>query len=615
MLRAQCPSGWSEHLWSDPILAIGGAAPEAAPHPAGEWTIQAGESGAFILAADVRLDNREDFLPQLGLRGAEAATLPDPRLMMLCFERWGPDVIARFVGDFAIALWDRRGERLLLARDFAGQRPLHFHESRRALAVSSMAKGLHSLDFVPRAIDETRLLEMLAGLHHEGSRTFFRDVQRVEPGELLIFARGGKSSRTLWTAPAGEISFGSHGEYAEALREKLDAAVAAQLRGAGPAVATHLSAGLDSSAVTSATALRFDGRVLAFTSVPPHERSALPTGRFGSEGALAARTASLYPNVEHRLVETPDCLPLEDLDWELQLFERPDLNLPNLAWANKINDAVAGEGVNILLVGTGGNLSISYAGHERLGELLARGRLAGFVGECAAARKHGMRTRALLGMAAHQLLPRAMVRALGALRDRRAHPATAGILNPDAPGVDAIIARHGRYDDPSAARSVQSRAHMLRRVDPGTYNKGLLLRWNIDVRDPTVDRRLVEFCLGIPLAHYFRNGMPRALIRTALKDRVPDAVRLETLRGLQAPHWLDMISAARGEAGRLLGRIGHSPLACELLDIPKMRRLLGEWPDASMAPPPQVYRSGLIRGLAAGEFIRLNSAAEAAPVD
>jgi len=603
MLRAQRPNGWSGKVRQEGTTALGRAAPRAA----GERAARGRSSGAFLLAADVRLDNREDFLPPLGLRGAEAETLDDERLMLLCFERWGPEVIERFVGDFAVALWDKREQRLLLARDFAGQRPLHYHESRRGVAASSMAKGLHALDHVPRAVDEVRLLEMLAAVHHEGPRTFFKHVQRVEPGELLTFGPGGRSSRIFWTAPAGEIRLGSHGEYAEALREKLDVAVASQLRGAGSAVATHLSAGLDSSAVTSAAAIRFSGRVLAFTSVPPHDRSALPRGRFGSEGALAARTASLYPNVEHRLVETPGRLPLEDLDWELELFERPDINLPNLAWANRINDAVAAEGVNVLLVGTGGNLSISYAGPERLGELLARGQLAGFLSECAAARRHGIRTRALLGLAAHQLLPRAVVRALRPLRDRRAHPATAGVLNPDAPGVAGILARHGRYDDPSAAGSVRSRAHMVRRVDPGTYNKGLLLRWNIDVRDPTMDRRLVEYCLGVPLAHYFRNGVPRALIRTALEGRVPDAVRLETLRGLQSPHWLDMISQARGEAGRMLGRIGESPLARQLLDVPKMRRLLGEWPDAGYAPPPPVYRSGLIRGLAAGEFIRANS--------
>lgn len=615
MLRAQYPKGWSERVWSERGRAIGAADREAGPPLSpGRRGLAEGASGAFALAADVRLDNREDFLPQLGLRGAEAAGVDDPRLMMLCLERWGHEVIARFVGDFAIALWDRREERLVLARDFAGQRPLHFHESRRGVAVASMAKGLHSLEFVPRAVDEIRLLEMLAAVHHQGRRTFFKEVRRVEPGELRFFAGGGTSSRIFWTPPASEIRFKSHGEYAEALLEKLDSAVDAQVRGAGPAIATHLSAGLDSSAVTSSAALRFSGRVLAFTSVPPHDRSSLPAGRFGSEGALAAETARLYANVEHRIVETPERLPLEDLDWELELFERPDLNLPNLAWANLINDAVAAEGVNILLVGTGGNLSISYAGSERLGELLAAGRLSAFARECAAARRHGMRARALLGMAAHQLLPRALIKALGPFRNRQHHPATAGVLNPGTPGGAQIIARHGRFDDPDSARSAESRAHMLRRVDPGTYNKGLLLRWNIDLRDPTVDRRLFEFCLQVPLAHYFRGGVSRALVRTALEGRVPDTVRLETLRGLQSPHWLDMIFAARGEAGRMLDRISRAPLARKLIDIPKMQGLLSAWPDAGAGPPP-IYRSGLIRGLAAGEFIFLNSAAGRVAVD
>jgi asparagine synthase (glutamine-hydrolysing) len=614
MLRAQCPSGGSENLWSDRSIALGAAPREATVSDRG--SALEGSSGAFVLAADARLDNREDFLAPLGLRGADKAVSDDARLMMLCFERWGAEVIARFVGDFAVALWDKREERLLLARDFAGQRPLHFHEGRRrGVAVASMAKGLHALDFVPRAVDETRLLETLAGLHHEGRRTFFKDVQRVEPGELMIFGRGASASRIFWTAPTGEIRFKSHADYAEALLEKLDGAVDSQLRGAGAAVATHLSAGLDSSAVTSSAAIRFGGRVLAFTSVPPHDRSALPSGRFGSEGALAARTAALYPNVEHRLIETPERLPLEDLDWELELFERPDLNLPNLAWANRINDAVAAEGVNVLLVGTGGNLTLSYAGLDRLGELLAGGRLAEFVREWGAARKHGIRSRAVLGLAAHQLLPGALIKALGPLRNRKAHPATAGMLNPGVPGVDEVLARHGRYDDPDSAASARSRAHMIRRVDPGTYNKGILLRWNIDVRDPTMDRRLVEFCLQVPLAHYFRNGMPRALARTALAGRVPDPVRLETRRGLQAPHWLAMIFEAREEAGRLLAGIGGTPLARELLDLPGMHRLLAEWPDAAARPAPHVYRSGLIRGLAAGEFIRLNSASATRSID
>src|SRR5439155_11182972 len=74
-------------------------------------------------------------------------------------------------------------------------------------------------------------------------------------------------------------------------------------------------------------------------------------------------------------------------------------------------------------------------------------------------------------------------------------------------------------------------------IDPGNYNKGTLGGWGIDVRDPTADRRLIEFCLSVPTEQFFRGGVLRALGRDALADRVPPEVLNETRRGLQAADW------------------------------------------------------------------------------
>lgn len=600
MLRAQCPPPWSRLVAPCGALALGSAGRDAegGPHESA--------SGTFALIADARLDNREDFQSQLGLAPVEAERLSDARLMLLCFERWGTAIIDRFVGDFALALLDRRSERLLLARDYAGQRPLHFYQARGAIAVASMAKGLHALEWIAPAVDEARLLEMLIAVPHEGRGTFFKGVERVEPGEVLTLGRNGCASRKFWSAPTGELRLGSHENYAEALVEKLDVAVKARLRGAGATLGTHLSAGLDSSAVTSSAALQFPGRVLAFTSVPPAELPSLPQDRFGNEGALARQTAAMYPNVEHRLIETGDRLPLEGLEDELQLFERPDLNLPNLAWIARINDAAKAEGIRVMLTGTMGNTTISYGGSELLGQFLADGHLRTFLSEGRAALSSGMRARTLLAQAARQLLPRQLARALDRFRDQ-AHPAKAGMANPSAPEVEEIIARHEARFDPVGFGSPEARAATITRVDPGTFNKGTLLRWGIDLRDPTADRRLAEFCLQVPLPHYFRNGTPRALIRTALKHRLPEPVLNNRLRGLQSPHWFAMLGASRGEAQRLLTRIGDDELARRLLDVDKMQRLIDRWPDAPGDYGPPIYRYGLLRGLSAGTFVHIQS--------
>jgi asparagine synthase (glutamine-hydrolysing) len=604
MLEAQAPDGWSPRIAAAGEASLGSAFPAGA----GDAAPVTGAGGALTLVADVRLDNREELARRLGLTPADAARHADPALMMLCFEQWSEgDAIAGFVGDFALILWDRRDRRLVLARDFAGQRPLHYHEGHRAVAAASRAAGLHALDFVPRGVDEQRMLEMLAGLPHEGPSSFFAGVSRVEPGEAIAFQRDRRSSRTFWTAPTDTIRFRRHEDYAEALAEQLDAAVEARLRGAGAVVATHLSAGLDSAAVTASAARLFSGRVAAYTAVPPARIPDLPAGRFGDEGALAAETAALYPNVDHRLIDMGERIPLDALEGQHRLFERPDLNLPNLTWSNRINDAARAEGAGVMLVGTMGNSTFSYGGLELLGELLRKGRILAFLSESVAHLRGGTSPRSVLGQTARQILPPGLLRKIGRARGREYHPAS-GLLNLGAPGIAQILARFDAYQAVAHGSEADIRVGSLRRVDPGSYNKGVLLGWNIDVRDPTADRRLVEYCLRVPLREYVRGGTTRSLARSALRGRVPENVRLARERGLQSPHWFAMLSAAGGEATRLLDEISGCAAAGRLVDLPKARRLIESWPQEEEGEGPLLYRFGLLRGLSAGAFIRLNSA-------
>jgi asparagine synthase (glutamine-hydrolysing) len=296
----------------------------------------------------------------------------------------------------------------------------------------------------------------------------------------------------------------------------------------------------------------------------------LPSGRFGDEGGLAAQTAAMYANVEHRFIPASDHLAFDDLPGEQWHFERPDLNLPNLNWGNRINSAAATAGVTAMLTGSMGNATISYLAPSR--------------------------KRA----AAERIVPRSLIRVVGRLRSREHDPLRVGVINKDARGLNEVLAHD---DDPGRAGSVSERLHMIRRVDPGTLNKGTFLRWNIGLLDPTADRRLVEFCLRVPLRQYSYGNVSRALVRTALKGRAPDAVRWEMRRGMQSPHWFSMLSNSRNDARNLLDSISQSETAARLLDLGQMRRMLDRWPDSHLFGPP-AYRHGFLRGLSVGEFIR-----------
>jgi asparagine synthase (glutamine-hydrolysing) len=146
----------------------------------------------------------------------------------------------------------------------------------------------------------------------------------------------------------------------------------------------------------------------------------------------------------------------------------------------------------------------------------------------------------------------------------------------------------------------------MRRNDIGNVNKAMLAGSGIDQRDPLADKRLIEYCLSIPTEHYLENGVPRALAKRTLADRLPLAVLRERRSGYHAVDWHEGVTAARADIAVELERLTACAPAAKALDIAGMKRLVENWPtsgwerDALIEP----YRLALLRGVAAGHFLR-----------
>ena len=255
----------------------------------------------FRMVADVRLDNRRELLAELGLQSRDAHSLPDAALLFESLLKWGEPAVDRFVGEFAFAFWDEAKQELLLGRDFLGMRPLHFHRGNGFFAFASMPSELHALEEVPYELDVDFMIHSLALAPLADGRSYFREIERVEPGHLVRVTRSSLRQISYWD-PSGTPSTKPE-DCVEGLRALFDDVVTAQLRGSGDVVATQLSAGLDSSAVTATVARQHGpGKVFAFTAVPrPGFDGPSPPGSIANEAALAAATARLYANVEHIL--------------------------------------------------------------------------------------------------------------------------------------------------------------------------------------------------------------------------------------------------------------------------------------------------------------------------
>jgi asparagine synthase (glutamine-hydrolysing) len=144
----------------------------------------------------------------------------------------------------------------------------------------------------------------------------------------------------------------------------------------------------------------------------------------------------------------------------------------------------------------------------------------------------------------------------------------------------------------------------ISQYDFGEWRKGTLAGWGIDERDPTADRRLIEFCLSMPIDMLLKGGERRPLARAALADRLPPQLLDEKRKGYQAADWHEGLTRHLGEVRDLIEQIGRHETAASIVDVPTLRALAANWPQRGWDDPVVMarYRVALLVGLSAGHF-------------
>lgn len=556
----------------------------------------------FLLVADVRLDNREELGRALGLDGAELASISDAALLLRAWMRWREGCLDRLLGDFAFAVWDARDRRLALVRDPTGQRPLFFATSAQNAAFASMPAGLLSCPFAPPAFHLDRLATMLIGAIDLTDATYFEGISRVRPGHVATIERGHPSQQRYWS-PTTEPLRLSDAEFVEAYHEQLDRAVASRLRRNSGGVAVHLSSGYDSSAVAAAAArLSGDSSPIAFTAAPRAGfRGPVPRNRIADESGLAAETAK-WLGIRHVVVR-PDTGILEPFRRHARLYQEPDRNVINMEWWTAIHSAAREAGISTLLVAQLGNLTIHAGGLPTLAEWLRKGALLDWWAEARAARRTGRaRWRGILinsfeGSLGPNIADFFYKHFLGVPPDEQSYVRREWLERTrDRSRKSARDLLHGS--------PAERRLTLIRAQDIGVFRKGALGESGVDERDPTADRRVIEFSLRLPPEQLLHRGEWRPLARRALAGRLPPSILDLNERGYQGADWFERIS--KGQALALVEEISTSPAASELLDLHKMRQAIESWPSAGAADLNRqiVYRTRLLAALSTGVFLQ-----------
>jgi asparagine synthase (glutamine-hydrolysing) len=567
------------------------------------------QPGGRVVVADALLDAPDELATSLGLASRRAPG--NGALVAAACARWGGDAARHLIGPFAFALWDAGSVSLTLARDPLGAKSLFYVEHGGDVFFASAMLSLLALPMVSRDIDELVLARMLTIDRYDQERTLYRHIRPVPPGGMAVFADGSSRVTRYWSAEdILPVRFRRDADYVDAGRALLDQAVASRIRNRAD-VAVTLSGGLDSAGVAATSArLRAPGRVTAYHRAPgashPY-RDAL------DERPLVEDIARLHSNLDLRVIDDGHASRhAAEPEAEAPYTQLPHLGGVNTRWFESLIDAIAVAGPDVLLVGDAGNATLSWDGVPMIGADLLRGRwgrawdgLNGLAG-----RQH----RSVAMAAAAQLLGPVMPRAVRRWRAQRAAGALSRWATYSMVSADFLdrlnyesAARATGHDIPFAGDG-DRRAARLRNVQTRARRDGGAARRHrsFDVRDPYADRRLVEFTLGIPESQYMRGGENRWLARRVLADRLPVSVTRESRRGLQCPEWYDVVTARRDDMIAAVERIEGSPLASRVVDVPRMKALLDDWPadaEAAMARK-QVFGHALQRGVAIGGFLR-----------
>src|SRR4051812_11015843 len=204
------------------------------------------------LALDGPIANAAELRGELAKRGYKLKGKSDAELVLRAYQHWDKELVKHLRGAFALALWDARKERLFLARDRFGQKPLHLHHAAGVLYFASEVKALLRAPGVKADVDIEAVADYLRQRYVSGPRTLVTGVRKLAPGTYALWQFGNLRETRYWSPPDGEPATAPRTsvEPVEGFIERLDEAVRLHMDGARP-VGAFLSGGYDSAAIVA----------------------------------------------------------------------------------------------------------------------------------------------------------------------------------------------------------------------------------------------------------------------------------------------------------------------------------------------------------------------------
>ena len=494
------------------------------------------DCGRWVLAYNGEVYNFPDLRRGLERQGVRFRSDGDTEVVLALFARDGIAAVHKLVGMFALAIWDRQRNELLLVRDRLGIKPLVYAGlPGGGIAFASEIAALRRVPGLDLAIDQAALSEYLACLYVPAPRTIHKGIKKLPPGHLLRWRNGNIALEPYW-APA--VVGGAPVDVADAAREMLELlreAVAGRMIADVP-VGCFLSGGIDSSVIAALMAER--ARAIG---APPPKSFTMTFEQAAYDERDAACGVAAHLGLEHRELPASPGLATRLAD-SLGSFGEPFGN-PTSLLVDELSRQARGH-VTVALAGDGGDEV--FAGYPRYqgGVLAGRyrqwlpswlrqgviGPLAALIPESSRGRHGPRRLRAFLRGAnlADADMYASWVEYFSPA-DRRQLLG----LDRDPPRPIAGLYRQAPSQTPLDAMQQTDLLSFL----PGNllaYGDAMSMRHALELRLPLIDHRIVEAAGRLPAGLRLQGGL-KTVLRAVAGPLLPAAIASAPKRGFNPP--------------------------------------------------------------------------------
>jgi asparagine synthase (glutamine-hydrolysing) len=491
-------------------------------------------SGGEVLVFNGEIYNYPRLREQLENDGVQFKTTCDTEVILKLYERHGTGCLEHLVGMFSIALWDPREERLLLARDRVGEKPLYWADVNGTIVFGSEIKALLEHPLVTPAVNEAAIGPYLTNLVTTPPETLYKGIYKLPPGHMATVDRDGLRTHRWWDLfQPREWHDVDRAEAAREVRNLLDRSVHDRLLADVP-VGVLLSGGLDST--TLVALLREKAKGLATFSVGFEDAPEL------DERAEARAVAEHFKTDHHEVVVSQQ----DALDFLPGLIYHQDEPLADpvclplyfvcrLARENDVPVVLAGEGSDEL-----------FWGYPNYSRILERRRWTEAIMRLPRAlrrplpslvppRRFGKVRELLSGYADGR--PQPMHMPLGFTRHERERVLRAPSSSygwgwepsNGANGRDPDLITQLGFDTQEYEFGLRLPELLLMRIDRFSMAN------SVEARVPFLDPALVEYVYRLPIEHKWRESVGKMVLREAVADVVPDWVIQRRKQGFGAP--------------------------------------------------------------------------------